>query len=431
MKALRFNVTVPGFTLARSLGRFTEAATFGVLSGLRLADVPVPELPGPDWVRLRTRMSGICGTDLATLQYRTSPLMEPFGSFPCVLGHEIVAEVEEVGEGAAAAWARAGFGGAHRSGERSRLEAGMRVAVDPMISCTTRGHRSHCHSCREGRHATCDVAGEEGTLELRGRELSPGLTLGYHRDLPGGWGSHLVAHASQLVPVPDALSDREAVLVEPLSIGMHAVLNTPLDPEEDILVIGSGPIAMGVIWALRATGFRGALVSQVKRSHEADLARAMGATDAVKPGLEAREVLVETGAMAYQPIIGDEVFSGGGFQTVFDCVGNGGSIAQSLRFTAPRGRVVLLGCASEIPGLDLTFLWARELEVKGFVGYGRESWGGKEAHTFEVTRDLMLETDAPLADLVTHVFPLAEYRDALSAAANHRRSGAVKVALTP
>ena len=415
MQALRFDVSVPGFLAARSLGRFWETARFGRLSRLRLTDVDEPELPGPDWVRLRVLACGICGTDLGNLSYSASPAMEPFGSFPAVLGHEILAEVLEVGAG----------GGA--------LEPGRRVVVDPMISCEVRGHAAdaHCPSCRQGRHSTCEFAGEEGKLEVDGRPLSHGLTIGYHRDLPGGWGERMIAHSSQLFPVDDGLSDRSAVLVEPLSIGMHAVLNAPPDPDDDVFVIGSGPIAMGVIWALRETGFRGTIHAQVKRKHEAALARRMGATDAVKPGLEAREVLVETGAMAYQPIIGDEVFSGGGFPVVYDCVGSGGSLSQGLRYTAPRGRLVMLGCAAEIPKLDLTFLWAREIEVRGFVGYGAERWEGKLRHTFEVTLELLSRTRAPVEELVTHAFPLSEYREALSAASNHRRSGAIKVILKP
>ena len=73
----------------------------------------------------------------------------------------------------------------------------------------------------------------------------------------------------------------------------------------------------------------------------------------------------------------------------------------------------------------------RELEIKGFVGYGRERWRGETKHTFEITHALMQETGAPLEDLVTHVSPLEQYQDALRAAANHRRSGAVKVVLKP
>jgi threonine dehydrogenase-like Zn-dependent dehydrogenase len=196
-------------------------------------------------------------------------------------------------------------------------------------------------------------------------------------------------------------------------------------------VIGSGPIALGAIWALRAAGFEGELLAQIKRGHEAEIARALGASGVVSPGDEARQALVDTGAQGYMPILGDEVYAGGGFPLIFDCVGSAETVKQSLRYAAPRGRIVMLGCAAEIPKLDLTFVWARELELKGYVCYGAEEWRGERRHTFEVTQELLLETGAPVERMVTHVFPLAQYRDALSAAANRRRTGSIKVLLDP
>jgi L-iditol 2-dehydrogenase len=89
----------------------------------------------------------------------------------------------------------------------------------------------------------------------------------------------------------------------------------------------------------------------------------------------------------------------------------------------PVGRVVMLGCAAQVRSLDLTFLWARELEVRGFVGYGREQWREKACHTFEVTLDLLAQGPGAVDQLLTHVFPLDQYREALEAAANRRRAG--------
>ena len=131
------------------------------------------------------------------------------------------------------------------------------------------------------------------------------------------------------------------------------------------------------------------------------------------------------------PIVGDEVYAGGGFPLIFDCVGSGETIKQSLRHAALRGKIVLLGCAAEISKLDLTFVWARELEIKGFQCYGDEEWRGETVHTFQITHDMLLETGAPVEDMVTHVFPLGQYRDALSTAANRRKTGSVKVLLDP
>ncbi len=415
MRAVTFSVSVPGFLLARSLGRYSTSATFGALSGLTLAELPDPVIPGPGWVRLKVVVCGICGSDLGNISYSSSPAMEPFGSFPAVLGHEILAVVDDVGPGV------------------RRVERGQRVTVDPMLACVARGYPTTdaCASCNQGLHSTCERAGETGLLEIGGRKIGPGLTMGYHRDLPGGWGEMLIAHESQVFPVDDALEDRTATLMEPLSIAVHAVLNTELPDGGPILVIGSGPIAFATIWALRAVGFAGTLVSQAKRANEAALARELGATEVIKPGDEARDALIDTGARAYMPIVGPEVYAGGGFPLIFDCVGSQATIAQMLSYASPRGQGVLLGCAGQVKKLDLTLLWARELDVRGFVGYGAERWRGDRRHTFEVTHDLLLESGAEVSRMVTHVYPLSQYRDALRAADDRRKSGAVKVLLTP
>lgn len=414
MKAVSFDVSVPAYVLARTLGRVTDAAVFGRLSGLSFGEALAPELPGDRWVALDVILSGICGTDLSALTFSMSPALEPFASFPAVPGHEVLAEVSAVGPGV------------------TRVEVGQRVVLDPVLSCAVRGYAEDpCPSCGEGLPATCGRAGEPGALEVNGRLLAPGSLVGYHRDLPGGWGERAVAHEDQVFPVAEELADRVAVLIEPLSIAVHAVLRSPPEEGQAALVIGSGPIALGVVWALRALGFGGYLLAQTRRRHEANLARALGATECVSPGPRAREALIGTGARPYEAMLGAEVYGGGGFPLVFDCVGSRSSVSQALRFAAPRGRIVLLGCAARMRNVDLTFLWARELEVKGFVGYGRERWRGGERHTFEVTRDLLAETTAPVADMVTHVFPLDQYGDALSAAAHRRKSGAVKVLLEP
>ena len=415
MKAITFDVSIPRYLLGKSLGAITSAATYGMLSGLRLRDVPEPILPGPKWVRVEVVAAGICGTDLSTLNFSGSPILEPFASFPAVLGHEVLGKVVEVGP------------------EVRGVEVGQRVALQPILSCAIRGiePEAACPSCRRGRPTTCTQAGESGPLMVNGQELARGITIGYHRDLPGGWGEVLVAHEDQLHVIPDELDDSTGVLVEPLSIGVHATLRSPPSPQDPVLVIGSGPIAIGTVWALRATGFQGTLISQAKRFKEGHLALALGATEVVKPGPGAREALIETGAKAYMPLVGPEVYSGGGFPLIYDCVGSRESLDQALRYAAPKGRIVMLGCAARVRSLDLTLLWARELEVVGYIGYGREGWRGEDRHTFDVVSKLLLETTAPVSRIVTHVFPLEHYRDALKAASNRRVSGAMKVVLTP
>jgi threonine dehydrogenase-like Zn-dependent dehydrogenase len=413
--AVTFDVSVPRYLLAKSVGRITESVLYGALSGVKRVERDPLPLPGPEWVRLDVILAGICGTDIGNLSYSASPAMEPFGSFPAVLGHEILARVTEVGAGA-------------------QMQVGQRVTIDPFVHCQVRGHArtAWCRSCQVGLHATCEMAGEDGPTLVDGRPFAPGTIQGYHRSLPGGWSQEVIAHRSQLFAVDDVLGDRAAALMEPLAIAMHAVLNTPIvDPGAPVLVLGSGPIALATIWALRATGFQGEIVGQIKRDHEARMARSLGVSDIVTPGDEARQIMIDTGASAYMPLVGDEVYAGGGFPLIFDCVGSKQTLSQSLRYASPRARLVMLGCAAEIKKLDLTFVWARELAVKGFTGYGLESFRGERRHTFEITHDLLVETGAPVDDLVTHVFPLDEVRQALSVAGNRRKWNSVKVLLQP
>jgi L-iditol 2-dehydrogenase len=415
MKALQLSVSLPRIVLALALGRFTDAVVFGSLSGLGLVDVPVPALPSPDWVRLEVLMCGICGSDVAGLNFSTSPVLEPFVSMPAILGHEILARVVEVG------------------GDITRVRVGDRVVLDPTIACVVRGRSppDQCASCQAGMPATCARAGDAGGPAVRGAPLARGLLIGANADLPGGFSEQMLAHQSQLYVVPEAIADDVAVLTEPLSIGVHAILQARLDPTATTLVIGSGPIALAAIWALRALGHSGEIVAQTKRPNEAALAREFGASAAVAPGAEATAALLATGAASYQPISGDAVFAGGGFPVIVDCVGSKQSLDQALRFVAPRGKILLLGSASDVDGLDLSFLWAREVQMVGYVGYGTENWRGEGLHTFEVTHRLLAETRAPIAKLLTHRFPLARFYDAFRAASDRRKSGAMKVVMTP
>ena len=141
MKGVTFNVSVPHFLLAKTAGRVTDSALFGLLSGVKMSDLAEPQLPGPDWVGIEVIAGGICGSDISNLTYSASPAMEPFGSFPAVLGHEILGRVKSVG-------ARV-----------SKVSPGQRVTMDPMISCTTRGYPPRIRAPPAPRGFTARVSG--------------------------------------------------------------------------------------------------------------------------------------------------------------------------------------------------------------------------------------------------------------------------------
>ena len=385
------------------VGRRLPRLTRGWMPWLALRQYPVPELRGPDWVRLRPQMAGICGSDLALLTGRASPILSPFASFPAILGHEVVAIVEEAGSAA-------GFG------------VGDRVVVDPVISCFVRG-LDPCPACGEGLPALC--------LHAADGDLSPGMLIGYCHDLPGGWSTSMLAHASQLHRVPDAISDQAAVLAEPLACGLHAVLAAPPNPDRPVLVVGGGTIGLGVVMALRHVQPDADITAVVRHPIQARLAERLGATRVVvdRRGDGPQHAAVEvTGANRHRPIVGASVYTGG-FDLVYDCVGSAASLDASLRATAARGRLVLLGTAGELQRLDLTLAWARELRIIGSYVYGREASLPGAPHTIDHLLSWLAQADAPpVAELVTHRFELERWREALATAWGRSRHASVKVA---
>jgi threonine dehydrogenase-like Zn-dependent dehydrogenase len=386
----------------RLVGGRLPGMTGGWMPWLALSRYPIPALPAPDWVRIRPLLAGICGSDTSLLTGRASPILSPFASFPAVLGHEVVGVVEEAGSAAG-------------------VDAGERVVVDPIISCFVRG-LDPCPACLDGLPALC--------LHAADGSLSPGMLIGYCRDLPGAWSEAMLAHASQLHRVPDSVSDETAVLVEPLACSLHAALAAPPGPGEKVLVVGGGTIGLGVLIAMRMVDPDADVTAVVRHPLQASLAERLGATRVVldRGGDGAQQAALEvTDARAHRPIVGDDVLTGG-FDLVFDAVGSAASVNASLRVVAPRGRLVLLGTAGELEHLDLTLAWARELRVIGSYVYGRERSLPGWPHTFDYLLDRLAKPGAPpVAELVTHRFGLDDWRRAMAVATGRGRHASVKV----
>ena len=368
---------------------------------LGISNYAAPALRGPDWVRLRPLMAGICGSDLALITGKASDRLSPFASFPAVLGHETVAVVEE-------------------AGSRAGVAVGQRVAIDPVISCLVRGLES-CAYCRDGRYALCQRAAEG--------DLAPGMMMGFCRDLPGGWSEAMLAHASQLHPLPEGVSDEIAVLVEPMAIVLHAVLLDPPAAGERVLVIGGGTIGLGTVAALKVVAAGAEVTAVVRHPVQAALAERLGAARTVidRGGRGAFDAAAEGGATVRRTLTGAPALTGG-FDRVYDCVGSAASIDAALGTVLPGGRVMLIGGAFELEHLDLTLAWAHELRVSGSYGYGWEPTLPGAPHTFDYLLRLIGEhPELPLAEFVTHRFPLDRWRDALRTAMDRRGSGSVKV----
>jgi len=355
-------------------------------------EVERPGVPGPDWVRVRPRLAGICGSDLATLDARSSRYFEHLVSFPFVPGHEIVGDVE---------------GGS--------LD-GKRVVIEPVLGCEARSIDPPCASCAVGRKGSCE--------RIAFGHLRPGLQTGYCRDTGGGWSTGLVAHASQLHEVPDELSDEAAVMVEPAACAVHAACAANIVGGERIVVLGAGTLGLCVIAAMRALCLPGTLAVVAKHPEQRRLARDLGADHVVAPGELKRAARRMSGSLALESHNGEIERLAGGIDLVVDCVGSADSLEQCLDVVRPRGKIVLVG----MPGVvrvDLAPLWQREIELRGAYAYGVEDRPEGARSTFELAMELV--RDAGLDRLVSAHYQLEQYEEAVAHAAAAGRRGAVKI----
>lgn len=406
MRALVVERSVARFAAARVASALGSGRGAGI-GPLRLVELDPPALPGPEWVRVRPLRSGICGSDLATLDGRSSRYFEDLVSFPFVPGHEVVGTVE----------------GAVPAAPPGSLADGTRVVLEPVLGCRARRVAPPCPACAEGRTGDCE--------RVAFGHLRPGLQTGYCADTGGGWSAAgLVAHPSQLHPVPDALDDDDAVTVEPLACALHAVLAAGVREGETVAVLGAGTLGLLATAALShlagtgRTAAPGDLLVGARYPHQRRLAADLGASDALPPEHLARAVRRHSRSLA---LAGGPTASGrltGGADVVLDCVGSTDSLAQSLAMVRPRGRVVLVGMGSKVH-VDLAPLWHREVRLLGAYAYGREDVAGAPVRTF----DLALEVAGALRTgrLVSAAYPLERFEEAVAHAGGAGRRGAVKV----
>jgi (R,R)-butanediol dehydrogenase/meso-butanediol dehydrogenase/diacetyl reductase len=254
-----------------------KAAVFHQLHQPLIVETVGDPRPSQDEVLIRVGRCGICGSDLHMTE-------EPaFGIAPgAVLGHEFAGEIVELGK------------------DVSGLRKGDRVAVSPLRGC------GHCATCLAGEPAWCEK------MMLQG----------------GGYAELALATTRQCVRLPDSTSLEDGALVEPLAVALHGVALSELKPGARVLVMGAGPIGLGVaFWARRRGAAKVAMLDL--NTLQSDLAHHMGVTSFVT--VDAEAVAKVNAALGGAPDI------------VFECVGRPGIISQAIAHLRPRGTIVMLG----------------------------------------------------------------------------------------
>ncbi|HVH18770.1 MAG TPA: alcohol dehydrogenase catalytic domain-containing protein [Myxococcota bacterium] len=402
MRALVFENSLPRLIATKLLSSLSPRAFVGPLAPIQLREVAEPTPPAPDWLVLRTRLCGLCGSDYKQV-FMNGAFDNPMTSmisFPQVLGHEVVATVESVGPSV-----------------RAR-HVGERVVLNPWLSCVTRG-LPLCAWCERGELAQC--------LNFTRGALPPGIHHGNSAGAPGGFAPRLAAHESQCIPVPDGVSDEAAVLADPFAVSLHAILHHP--PEGELaLVYGSGTLGLLAIAILRALHPSVRVAAVARYPHQARLAEKLGA-ELVLPHAPARAVVEGVarfaGSELHEPWRGLPMLRGG-FDVVYDTVTSPGTLEIGVRVARSRARIVALGV--EPPRrFEWTPLYFKEIALCGSNAFGMETWQGRRQHAMEWYFEWLREGRVDAAPIITHRFALDRYRDAFLACRDQGASGAVKV----
>ena len=389
--------SAPRYLAARAVGAKVPGLVAGPLAPLRLADPRDPAPTGDGWARVKPMLSGICGSDLATIAGRSSFYFSPLVSLPFVPGHEVVGELLDDLDG---------------------LAAGDRVVLSSVLTCATRG-LAPCVNCRAGAFNRCDG--------VTTGDLQAGLQTGYCSDTGGGWSRMMMAHRSQLHRVPDGMDDRAAVLLEPFACAIHATLRANVPDGGSVLVVGAGTVGILTLLAVKLLTRADHVIVAAKHPSQRVAARLAGADVVVVPDHAVKAVRRSEHAMKLAPERGMD-FLLGGVDVAIECTGSSSALDLALRTTRAGGRVVLSGIPG--PGADLTPVWFRELELVGAYTAGTETIGTTDRPTFDLA--IELATGLPmLAEMVGARYPLDRWREAIDHALAAGRLGTFKVAFAP
>lgn len=323
---------------------------------VEIKDVEEPKI-GSDEVLIKTKFVAICGTDAHILA----------GKFPAkrgvILGHEGSGVVEEVGKSV------------------QSVKPGEEVVCAPYLIC------GECIPCRAGRYNVCMNRRHLG-IEV------DGLLAEYFK-LP----SYAVYQA------PQGMSLEEGALVEPASVGYHAVRRVSPTPSDSVVIIGAGPIGLLILQSVAAFGCQKIIVSELI-DQRLRLAEELGAHRVVNPQKENLKEIVK------------EESAGEGVDIVIEAVGLPETIAESVQLVRSAGKICIVGIPDEPVAFDFLTLVRKEIDIitsdASLIGY-------------EKTHELVAKKIIDVRPLITHRF---EFGDIFKAFDIVKRQEAIKVLIS-
>ncbi|MGL5602680.1 MAG: Zn-dependent oxidoreductase [Silvania sp.] len=311
-------------------------------NALVIEDRPLP-VPAAGEVRVNVKLAGICGSDSHI--YRGH---NPFAKYPRVIGHEFFGVIDAVGEGV------------------DSVRLGQRVSVDPVISC------GHCYQCSVGKPNVCASL----------------VVLGVHRD--GGFSEYAAVPAKNAKVIPDAISDKHAVMVEPFTIAANVTGHVNPTEQDIALVYGAGPMGLVTVQALKG-------VYQVKQVIVVDrieerlaMAQRSGADWVINNGNQSLQAVLDEKGI--KPTL------------IVDAACHPTILQEAITLASPGARIVLMGFSSEPSQIVQQGITGKELSIFS---------SRLNANKFPVVIDWLEKGLIDPDKLITHTFDYKDVKNAI------------------
>ena len=305
-------------------------------------DVPVPEM-GAGQLKLKMLKIGVCGSDIHVWYGR-----HPYTSYPVVQGHEVSAEVVDMGA------------------DVTGFHIGDMVTVQPQVVC------GKCYPCTHGMYNDCNE------LKVMGFQ-----TTGMASD-------YFVVDVEKCLVLPKNMSEEQGAMIEPLSVAVHAVGRIGDPAGKKAVVVGGGPIGNLVAQVLLARGAAGVLLSEIS-AYRLETARRCGITTVNPKEKKLADAVLDT-------------FGTDGADVIFECIGNAATIQEEIEIARKGSTVVIVGVVPDLCPVNMGFVQDHELTILGTAMYRVED--------YRLAIRLVGEGKIELNALVTHHVPFSKYPDA-------------------
>jgi L-iditol 2-dehydrogenase len=305
-------------------------------------DVDIPAV-GPDQIKVKMKRIGVCGSDIHVNHGK-----HPFTSYPVVQGHEVSAEVVEVGRNV------------------TDFTSGDKVTIQPQVVC------GKCYPCTHGMYNDCEV------LKVMGFQTT------------GMASEYFVTEAAKALKLPDNISWDHGSMIEPLAVAVHAMRRYGDVKDKKVLVLGGGTIGNLVAQTAKAMGANKVLISEVSE-YRLEAAK--------KAGIETVNPVQKDLKEAIRHSFGPD-----GADVILECVGINATMNQAIEYARKGSYIVVVGVFGDLAQMNAALIQDHELTLVGTAMYRVEDY----QKAIELAEAGLIEFDA----LITDHVPFKEYKKA-------------------